>query len=138
MAQVNNPTRTCMTARRSGIHLFDNKHSWSPCSTTKDASYVDILKFPNRYKPYTGNPKTATPKMALATPTVMNVKNTSRANTSLDPRSFSFGRFAETTAVATRHSGVSVVIREGIRVEGEWNPGRTRGYRSPWGRPVVW
>ena len=37
------------------------------------------------------------------------------------PHSFSFGRFAEATAVAAQRNGV--VVGEVVEVEGGWNPG---------------
>lgn len=92
----------------------------------REASHVDILKSPDWYSPYTENPSTAEPKTAPATPTIMKVKNTKVANTSLDPRSFSFGSFTNARAVAARRS----VVGEGVQVGDEWDPSGARGYTS--------
>ena len=139
LAHLNNPTRTCMTASKNGIHLFSHEHSPSPSSKKREASHVDIIKFPDWYSPYTENPSTTEPKTAPATPTVMNVKNTSRANTSLDPRSFSFEGSVGAAAMAAYRRGVvvSAVDGEGVGVGDGCNPSSTRGYTSPPCSPVI-
>jgi hypothetical protein len=99
IAHLNNLTRTCMTARKSGIHIFNRKHSCSPGSKKKKL-HTSTYSVPDWYSP--------NPSAAKLTPTVMNVKNTSRETyTSLDPRSFSFGScsctiYGERTSYACR------------------------------------